>query len=596
MDLHLDAPVREEREDRIIESKSDGRQFLLCERETIAANDEYGFGEQSPSCPTEDILDDLPQQFAIARPESSKHKANDRSEPVSRNLVSAYLRDMGNRELLSREDEVALAKRIEAAEQSLVVTLCRAPILIERIAGWMKELIEGRRRPADLVDRSMPVESGGAEDQLAETSDAPPDNGGFQPLATTGAGPEPALLARLHNLTALAKEITLIGRERFCAFADGRNSAEDRLHELVSSFACQVAALPLRAERVSQLVGALEGEKVTLRSIENKLSRLAEICGIERKRFLELYEAFVCDPDSLGEVARLPEPTWQLARERGIDVASLQAEFEAFTHHIGLPTAEFRRIATDAGQAWRELRTAREEMVRSQLRLVVSMAKKYQGRTSLDLLDLIQEGNLGLMHAVEKFNYRHGVKISTYAVWWIRQAIARAIIDKGRTIRIPVHMTETARRVQRERQMLYQRGQREPGAHEIAARTGLSVARVEQVLSLVQEPTSLDVPIGEDGDATLGDLIEAPDTVDPHQAAEKSALKRSIAEVIGELTPREQRVLQMRFGLAGASEQTLEEVGKVFGVTRERIRQIEAKALQKLRNTQRARKLAGFTD
>lgn len=522
----------------------------------------------------------------------SKHKETELSDTTSRSPMSAYLRDMGNSEPLSREDEVALARHIEAAEQSLVIALCRAPILIERVACWMEDLIDGRLRPANLVAPSIPAQTG-VEDQLEE----PSEDVDVELLERSEAGPEPALVARLQNLTALANEIALIGRERFPGFADGRDIVEGRLNELVSNFACQVAALPLRADRVSQLVEALEGEKKLLSSIEYRLSRLAEICGIERQRLLELHEEWEFDPGWLGEVARLPAPGWQLlAREYGTDVATLRAELAAFSLRVGVPAAEFRCIATDAARAGRELRTAREEMVRSQLRLVVSIARKYQGRTSLDLLDLIQEGNLGLMHAVEKFNYRHGVKISTYATWWIRQAIVRAIIDKGRTIRIPVHMTETARRVLRERQMLYQREEHEPGADEIAARTGLSVARVEQVLSLVQEPTSLDVPVGEDGDATLGDLIEAPDAVDPHEAAEKSALKRSIAEVIGELTPREQRVLQLRFGLAGASEQTLEEVGKVFGVTRERIRQIEARALEKLRNTRRAGKLAGFTD
>jgi RNA polymerase primary sigma factor len=290
-----------------------------------------------------------------------------------------------------------------------------------------------------------------------------------------------------------------------------------------------------------------------------------------------------------GEVAAL-----HLRPDR---VSELVGELERQQEtHAGLPVAEFRHIAAEIGKARRELTAAREEMVKAHLRLVVSVAKRYRRYSSLDLLDLVQEGNMGLMHAVEKFNYRRGVKVSTYAVWWIRQSIVRAIADKGRTIRIPVHMKETAARVLRERHKLYKMEGREPELDEIAARSGISVGRVEQVLSLVQEPGSLDMPVGEDGDATLGDLIAATDAVNPLAAAEASALRRSVAEALGQLTPREQRILSLRFGIGGSTEHTLQEVAKEFGVTRERIRQIEAKALEKLRHPTRARKLAGFAN
>jgi RNA polymerase primary sigma factor len=277
-------------------------------------------------------------------------------------------------------------------------------------------------------------------------------------------------------------------------------------------------------------------------------------------------------------------------------VVELRDEIAAVGSRVGLSIGEFRAVLADVSRHRNAVKRAREELVRAHLRLVVSIAKKYRRFSSLDLLDLIQEGNLGLMHAVEKFDYRRGVKVATYAVWWIRQAIARAIADQSRMIRVPVHMTETATKVQRERRKLYQMHGREPDADEIAARTGVSAAQVQQVLSLVPEPTSLDVPIGEDGDATLGDLIEAPDAINPHAAAELSALGDSVAEALSKLTPREERILRMRFGLGGMGEHTLEEVGQVFGVTRERIRQIEAKALEKLRHPSRARKLATFAE
>jgi RNA polymerase primary sigma factor len=275
-------------------------------------------------------------------------------------------------------------------------------------------------------------------------------------------------------------------------------------------------------------------------------------------------------------------------------LAELRADFEVVARRLGLPLSELRLALTEVYQARQELKRLREEMVRAHLRLVIAIAKKYRGHCSLELSDLIQEGNLGLMRAVEKYNYRRGVKLSTYAGWWIRQSITCAMADQGRMIRVPGRMAQTARKVHRERSKFHQQHGREPGADEIAARSGIAKAQVEQALSLAQDPTSLDVPIGEDGDATLADLIEAPDAVNPHTVAEAAALRECVAEVLAELTPREERILRMRFGI-GMPDHTLEQVGKSFGVTRERIRQIEAKALQKLSDPARARKLLTFT-
>jgi RNA polymerase primary sigma factor len=540
-------------------------------------------------------------------------------ERLSGDLTRLYFHQMGNGELLSREDEIALAKRIEAAQQAVLERLYQVPMLIERIAAWGQEFAEGRLRLADLVDSSFSTEldlvgqgdqAGGALPDLIADGPAlqPKKEEALNPIEPQDGGPlasqQPAqasvIAAHLERLRALAQDIGSLSRKRLAAVSRGRDLAKStrmRLQELVSSFASEAATLQLHPDRMSQLVEALEREQQTLWQTERELLRVGELCGIDHQDLLDRHHGRELDPNWLNEAASLPGRGWKrLAKQHADRVTALRDELSVLAERTGLPIVDFRRAAAEVGKARRELKAAHEQMVKAHLRLVVSIAKKYRRKSSLDFLDLIQEGNMGLMHAVEKFNYRRGVKVSTYAVWWIRQAIARAIADQGRTIRIPVHMTETATKVMRERRKLYQKEGREPGSGEIAGRTGIAAARVEQVLSMVQEPTSLDLPIGEDGDATLGDLIEATDAVDPHAAAEAGALQKAIAEALEELTPREQRILRMRFGIGGTADHTLEEVGKVFGVTRERIRQIEANALAKLRHPARARKLATFAE
>ena len=579
----------------------------------------------------DDAYPSLPERDAAFR----KSTAANEDEPIpqawrgradnarfSRDLVHVYFRQIGEAESLSRAEEVALAKRIEAAQQAVLKALCRVPMVVERIAAWADEISEGRRRLTEFVDLSMiedavmaeagaergddllsalkpACELGGlalrpeALDSLAEISDP-------ATLAAQAATPAPAVAACFHVIAELASEIGAVSRKRLAELARGRSVRADgdtRLQELALKVFEKAARLGLQSARVSELIGEIEREQHRLQDIEQALRQtegFRRISGNDRHGRAIGYERGVERQGDLAasriHVSETP------ARQSPDHVGALLNERSAIEQRVGLTAAEFRAAASEIGKARRELKFAREAMMRAHLRLVIAIAKTYRRRTSLDLLDLIQEGNLGLMRAIEKFDYRRGVKVSTYAVWWIRQSIARAIADQDRTIRIPVHMTEIAHKVLRERRKLLQKEGRDPAPREIAAQTGVPVARVEQALGMTPEPASLDMPIGDDRDATLADLIKAPDAADPHEAAEASALRGLVREALAELTPREQHIMCMRFGIGATTDHTLEEIGKTFGVTRERIRQIEAKALNKLRELARARKLASFVE
>jgi RNA polymerase primary sigma factor len=476
---------------------------------------------------------------------------------LSRDLIDTYFRQMGGRELLSREGEIALAKRIEAAQLALFMNLYAVPMLVAQIGRWGEELREGSRSLRDIVDLSQSdgEPQPAAAPQRAAAAPAPASADEHHDTDARDA----AVMARVRRLSAPANEIAKLARARVDAVVRGRDISKARrakLESLLAKFAGAMAGLRLHPDRLVELIAMVDHEQRASRQIERDVLRLGEAAAPAELR------------DAMAAMAR----------------------------RAGLPIPAFRETAAAIARARGEVRRGQEEMVRAHLRLVVAIAKKYRRFTSLHLLDLIQEGNLGLMHAVEKYDHRRGVKVSTYASWWIRQSIARAIADQGRTIRVPVHVTETTIKVSRERRRHYQRYGHDPAPGEIATRTGFPLPQVERALTTVPEPISLDAPVGEDGDATLADLIEAPDADNPLAAAAAGELGKLVAEALADLTPREQRILRMRFGLGGASEHTLQEVGETFGVTRERIRQIEAKALEKLRRPDRARKLRTFVD
>ena len=502
--------------------------------------------------------------------------------------IDIYFRDVGYDELLSRDEELALAKWIDEARQMLLAQLCRIPLIVECVSTWGEALREGRLRLSQFVDAPPPREGSEVESDLL-------GDGGSLEATVERAD----LIPRLDLVAALGAEIAGLAQKRIAAQARAKElSRRDRkqLEELLSRAATVIVGLNLQQDRISYLVAEVDAEARSLRQAERELLWLAENFGIARAEVIDRLFGRELDANWIGEAASLSAPGWRaLVQTHAERLAELRRDFEAVARRLGLPLSELRLVLAEVYQARRGLKRLREKMVRANLRLVIAIAKKYRGYSSLELPDLIQEGNLGLMRAVEKYDYRHGVKVSTYASWWIRQSIRRAMADHGRLIRVPGHMAQTARKVHCERRKLHQQHGREPGAAEIAARSGIAKAHVEQALSLVQDPASLDIPIGQDGDTTLGDLLEAPDADNPHTAAEASALRDCVAEALARLTPREERILRMRFGI-GMAEYTLEQVSKTFGVTRERIRQIEAKALQKLGHTAWTGKLLSFTE